>query len=206
MRGLLKIKKKSSKRFSLKSVEATTKKHFAKTVLSLCSKTVLLRLLFLRGFNHFSLCFSTCFLIFKPLQKKLCPQSVLSLCSKTFLLRLLFLRGFNHFSLCFSTCFLIFKPLQKKLCPQSVLSLCSKTVLLRLLFLRGFNHFALCFSTRFLTFHLPDMLSRLNLAMCERRNIQVSSQVFLLRKLKLQQVLLDLQDDALQSQQEFLFQ
>lgn len=103
--GFLKNKKKSSKKFSLKSVEATTKKHFAKTVLSLCSKTVLLRLLFI-----------------------------------------------------------------------------------------------------FLTFRLPDMLSKLNPTMYERRNIQVSSQVFLLRKLKLQQVLLDLQDDALQSQQEFLFQ
>ena len=84
------------------------KKLCPQSVLSLCSKTVLLRLLFLRGFNHFPLCFSTCFLIFKPLQKKLCPQSVLSLCSKTVLLRLLFLRGFNHFPLCFSTRFLFF--------------------------------------------------------------------------------------------------
>ena len=43
------------------------------SVLSLCSKTFLLRLLFLRGFNHFLFCFSTCFLIFKPLQKKTLP-------------------------------------------------------------------------------------------------------------------------------------
>ena len=140
--------------------------------------------------------------------EKLCPQSVLSLCSKTVLLRLLFLRGFNHFPLCFSTCFLFFKPLQKKTLPTIRVVALLQDVFASFAFSPWLQPFCSLFFNLlfiFLTFRLPDMLSRLNPAMCERRNIQVSSQVFLLRKRKLQLVLPDLQDGALQSQQEFLF-
>ena len=128
----------------------------------------------------------------KPLQKSTSQKPCCRFAPRRFCYACFFSAASTIFRSAFQLVFFIFKPLQKKFCPQSVLSLCSKTVLLRLLFI-------------FLTFRLPDMLSRLNPAMCERRNILVSSQVFLLRKRKLQLVLLDLQDGALQSQQEFLF-
>ena len=127
----------------------------------------------------------------KPLQKSTSQKPCCRFAPRRFCFACFFSAASTIFRYAFQLVF-YFLSRCEKLCPQSVLSLCSKTVLLRLLFI-------------FLTFRLPDMLSRLNPAMCERRNIQVSSQVFLLRKRKLQLVLPDLQDGALQSQQEFLF-